>query len=70
MCGFGVQTQQYLQAAESVYTEGCADRAVSWTESHLLLVGTLALGQALPQVANTIVSESYYTYTPLVAKFF
>ncbi|KAI5623873.1 tetraspanin 33b isoform X1, partial [Silurus asotus] len=55
MCGFGVQTQKYLKAAESIFTEGCADRAVTWIESHLLFVGTMALGLALPQVASTII---------------
>ncbi|KAF4091705.1 hypothetical protein AMELA_G00039840 [Ameiurus melas] len=55
MCGFGVQTEKNLEAVESIYTEGCADRAVNWIESHLLLVGTVALGLALPQVVNTII---------------
>ncbi|KAI3371574.1 hypothetical protein L3Q82_024138, partial [Scortum barcoo] len=50
MCGFGVQTQNYLEANKSIYPVGCADRAVMWIESHLLLVGALALGLALPQV--------------------
>lgn len=50
MCGFGVQTQNYLEATKSIYPVGCADKAVMWIESHLLLVGALALGLALPQV--------------------
>uniref|UniRef100_W5LK04 Tetraspanin n=1 Tax=Astyanax mexicanus TaxID=7994 RepID=W5LK04_ASTMX len=50
MCGFGVQTQTYLDAEKSIYPVGCAERAVTWIESHLLLVGALALGLALPQV--------------------
>lgn len=50
MCGFGVQTQKFLEANKFVYAVGCADRAVKWIESHLLLVGALALGLALPQV--------------------
>ncbi len=50
MCGFGVQTQNFLEANKSIYPVGCADRAVIWIESHLLLVGALALGLALPQV--------------------
>lgn len=50
MCGFGVQNQKYLEANKSIYPVGCADRAVMWIESHLLLVGALALGLALPQV--------------------
>uniref|UniRef100_A0A672GD62 Tetraspanin n=1 Tax=Salarias fasciatus TaxID=181472 RepID=A0A672GD62_SALFA len=47
MCGFGVQTQKHLEANKSIYPVGCADRAVMWIESHLLLVGALALGLAL-----------------------
>ncbi|XP_060779681.1 tetraspanin-33b [Neoarius graeffei] len=58
MCGFGVQTQKYLEAAQSIYTEGCADGAVTWIESHLLLVGTLALGLALPQIAGIVLSQT------------
>lgn len=50
MCGFGVQTQNHLEANRSIYPVGCADKAVMWMESHLLLVGALALGLALPQV--------------------
>lgn len=52
MCGFGVQTQNYLEANKSIYPVGCADKAVMWIESHLLLVGALALGLALPQVTS------------------
>lgn len=52
MCGFGVQTQNYLEATKSIYPVGCADRAVLWIESHLLLVGALALGLSLPQVTH------------------
>lgn len=54
MCGFGVQTQNYLEANKSIHPAGCADRAVMWIESHLLLVGALALGLALPQVSATL----------------
>uniref|UniRef100_A0A3Q3X3B5 Uncharacterized protein n=1 Tax=Mola mola TaxID=94237 RepID=A0A3Q3X3B5_MOLML len=55
MCGFGVQTQNYLEAVKSIYPVGCADKAVMWIESHLLLVGALTLGLALPQVHACIV---------------
>ncbi|CAB1422459.1 unnamed protein product [Pleuronectes platessa] len=57
MCGFGVQTQTYLEANESIYPMGCADEAVTWIESHLLLVGALALGLALPQIAGIVLSQ-------------
>ncbi|MEQ2167400.1 hypothetical protein GOODEAATRI_003878 [Goodea atripinnis] len=61
MCGFGVQTQKYLDANKSIYPVGCADRAVMWIESHLLLVGALTLGLALPQVTpHTHVLNSCY----------
>ncbi|XP_061577349.1 tetraspanin-33b isoform X3 [Cololabis saira] len=57
MCGFGVQTQTYLDANKSIYPVGCADRAVMWIESHLLLVGALTLGLALPQIAGIVLSQ-------------
>ncbi|XP_036963829.1 tetraspanin-33b isoform X2 [Acanthopagrus latus] len=57
MCGFGVQTQNYLEANKSIYPVGCADKAVMWIESHLLLVGALALGLALPQIAGIVLSQ-------------
>ncbi|XP_028264352.1 tetraspanin-33b isoform X3 [Parambassis ranga] len=57
MCGFGVQTQNYLEANKSIYPVGCADKAVIWIESHLLLVGALALGLALPQIAGIVLSQ-------------
>ncbi|XP_021457435.1 tetraspanin-33b isoform X4 [Oncorhynchus mykiss] len=56
-CGFGVQTQNYLEATKSIYPVGCADRAVRWIESHLLLVGALALGLSLPQIAGIVLSQ-------------
>ncbi|XP_048862547.1 tetraspanin-33b isoform X2 [Brienomyrus brachyistius] len=57
MCGFGVQTLKYLEAAKSINPVGCADRAVMWIESHLLLVGALALGLALPQIVGIVLSQ-------------
>ncbi|KAK2894540.1 hypothetical protein Q8A67_011769 [Cirrhinus molitorella] len=57
MCGFGVQTQNHMDATKSIYPEGCADRAVIWIESHLLLVGALTLGLALPQIAGIVLSQ-------------
>ncbi|RXN01810.1 Tetraspanin-9 [Acipenser ruthenus] len=49
MCGFGVQNLNYLEATKSIYPLGCADKTAGWIESHLLLVGALALGLVLPQ---------------------
>ncbi|XP_028813419.1 tetraspanin-33b [Denticeps clupeoides] len=57
MCGFGAQTQGRLEAAKAIYAAGCADRAAGWMESHLLLVGALALGCALPQIAGIVLSQ-------------
>ncbi|XP_035859678.1 tetraspanin-33b isoform X2 [Sander lucioperca] len=57
MCGFGIQTQNFLEANKSIYPVGCADKAVMWIESHLLLVGALALGLALPQIAGIVLSQ-------------
>ncbi|XP_051580565.1 tetraspanin-33b isoform X1 [Myxocyprinus asiaticus] len=57
MCGFGVQTQNSLDATKSIYPVGCSDRAVVWIESHLLFVGALALGLALPQIAGIVLSQ-------------
>ncbi|XP_034734328.1 tetraspanin-33b isoform X2 [Etheostoma cragini] len=57
MCGFGIQTQNFLEANKSIYPVGCADQAVMWIESHLLLVGALALGLALPQIAGIVLSQ-------------
>uniref|UniRef100_A0A8C2I332 Tetraspanin-33 n=1 Tax=Cyprinus carpio TaxID=7962 RepID=A0A8C2I332_CYPCA len=54
MCGFGVQTQDHLDTTKSIYPVGCADRAVIWIESHLLLVGALTLGLALPQSLSVV----------------
>nr|XP_033940868.1 tetraspanin-33b isoform X1 [Pseudochaenichthys georgianus] len=57
MCGFWVQTQKYLEANKLIFPVGCADKAVLWIESHLLLVGALALGLALPQIAGIVLSQ-------------
>ncbi|CAL8323537.1 tetraspanin-33b [Gadus morhua] len=61
MCGFGVQAQNSLEADRSIYPVGCADRAVVWIESHLLLVGALTLGLALPQIAGIVLSQILIT---------
>ncbi|KAG7275946.1 hypothetical protein CRUP_037237 [Coryphaenoides rupestris] len=62
MCGFGVQARTGdPAAAQQIYPVGCADRAVLWIESHLLLVGALALGLALPQIAGIVLSQILIT---------
>lgn len=55
MCGFGIQTQKSQEVDRSIYSMGCADSAVMWMESHLLLVGALTLGMALPQVTSSVI---------------
>ncbi|KAM8892800.1 tetraspanin-33b isoform 2-T2 [Spinachia spinachia] len=57
MCGFGVQTMSHVEANESIYPGGCVDKAAMWMESHLSLVGALALGTALPQIAGIVLSH-------------
>ncbi|XP_077954105.1 tetraspanin-33-like [Gasterosteus aculeatus] len=57
MCGFGVQTMSHLEANKSIYAAGCVDKAATWIESHLLLVGALALGIALAQIAGIVLSH-------------
>ncbi|KAK1169189.1 tetraspanin-33-like [Acipenser oxyrinchus oxyrinchus] len=57
MCGFGVQNLNYLEATKSIYPLGCADKTAGWIESHLLLVGALALGLVLPQIAGIVLSQ-------------
>ncbi|XP_039616715.1 tetraspanin-33b isoform X2 [Polypterus senegalus] len=59
MCGFGVQNLKYIEAVKFIYPEGCAEKATHWMETHLLLVGALALGLALPQVLCVYTSASY-----------
>lgn len=59
MCGFGVQTKSHREANKSIYPVGCVDKAVVWIESHLLLVGALALGLALPQVRRTLLQSAH-----------
>lgn len=72
MCGFGVQTMSHLEANKSIYAAGCMDKAAMWIESHLLLVGALALGTALPQVTpltallNSAHAHTYNSPLPLV----
>ncbi|XP_023204716.1 tetraspanin-33-like isoform X2 [Xiphophorus maculatus] len=61
MCGFGIQTQKSQEVDKSIYSMGCADSAVMWMESHLLLVGALTLGMALPQIAGIVLSQILIT---------
>ena len=50
MCGSGLQLQNFLEAAELIYTNGCIDKLVDWIHSNLFLLGGVALGLAIPQV--------------------
>ncbi|XP_032435984.1 tetraspanin-33b isoform X1 [Xiphophorus hellerii] len=61
MCGFGIQMQKSQEVDRSIYSVGCADSAVMWMASHLLLVGALTLGMALPQIAGIVLSQILIT---------
>lgn len=50
MCGQGMQTLDYLEAGEFIYTKGCIDELVNWIHGHLFLLSSMVLGLAIPQV--------------------
>jgi len=51
MCGSGLQLQNYLEAGKVIHTNGCIDKLVNWIHSNMFLLGGVALGLAIPQVA-------------------
>ncbi|CAJ0946622.1 unnamed protein product [Ranitomeya imitator] len=57
MCGFGVQTLNYLEAGEFIHTNGCIDKLVNWLHSNLFLLGGVALGLAIPQLVGILLSQ-------------
>ncbi|XP_067844722.1 tetraspanin-33b [Heptranchias perlo] len=57
MCGFGKQSLDQLEASKFLHPVGCADKAAIWIESHLLLVGGVVLGMALPQIGGIVLSR-------------
>ncbi|XP_041034888.1 tetraspanin-33b [Carcharodon carcharias] len=57
MCGFGKQSLDQLEASKFLHPAGCADKAAIWIESHLLLVGGIVLGLALPQIGGIVLSR-------------
>ncbi|KAJ3595809.1 hypothetical protein NHX12_002223 [Muraenolepis orangiensis] len=61
MCGFGVQAESHSEAHKFIYPAGCADGAVLWIQSHLVLVGALTLVLSLPQIAGVVLSQILIT---------
>ncbi|XP_066448272.1 tetraspanin-33 [Eleutherodactylus coqui] len=57
MCGYGVQTLNYLEAGEFIHTNGCIDKLVNWLHSNLFLLGGVALGLAIPQLVGILLSQ-------------
>uniref|UniRef100_A0A8C5FVV3 Tetraspanin n=1 Tax=Gadus morhua TaxID=8049 RepID=A0A8C5FVV3_GADMO len=57
MCGSGLQLQNFLEAAELIYTNGCIDKLVDWIHSNLFLLGGVALGLAIPQLVGIMLSQ-------------
>ncbi|XP_075713665.1 tetraspanin-33 isoform X3 [Rhinoderma darwinii] len=57
MCGYGMQTLDYLEAGEFIHTNGCIDKLVNWLHSNLFLLGGVALGLAIPQLVGILLSQ-------------
>ncbi|XP_015443894.1 tetraspanin-33 isoform X4 [Pteropus alecto] len=57
MCGQGMQAVDYLEASKVIYTNGCIDKLVNWIHSNLFLLGGVALGLAMPQLAGILLSQ-------------
>ncbi|XP_039716571.1 tetraspanin-33 isoform X5 [Pteropus medius] len=57
MCGQGMQAVDYLEASKVIYTNGCIDKLVNWIHSNLFLLGGVALGLAIPQLAGILLSQ-------------
>lgn len=56
MCGQGMQTFDYSEASQVIYTHGCIDRLVNWIHSNLFILGGVALGLAIPQLVRILLS--------------
>ena len=56
MCGQGMQTFDYSEASQVIYTHGCIDRLVNWIHSNLFVLGGVALGLAIPQLVGILLS--------------
>ncbi|XP_051546967.1 tetraspanin-33 [Myxocyprinus asiaticus] len=57
MCGQGMQELEYLAASAFIHTDGCIDKVVNWIHSNLFLLGGIALGLAIPQLAGILLSQ-------------
>ncbi|CAL9694999.1 unnamed protein product [Knipowitschia caucasica] len=50
MCGYGMQRLEEFSAQDKVFTEGCLQKTILWTKTHLLLVTGLTAGLLLLEV--------------------
>uniref|UniRef100_A0A3Q0SJI5 Tetraspanin n=1 Tax=Amphilophus citrinellus TaxID=61819 RepID=A0A3Q0SJI5_AMPCI len=57
MCGQGMQKLEYNDAGIHIHTNGCIDKIVDWIHSNLFLLGGIALGLAIPQLAGMFLSQ-------------
>ncbi|XP_030576189.1 tetraspanin-33 isoform X2 [Archocentrus centrarchus] len=57
MCGQGMQKLEYTDAGIHIHTNGCIDKIVDWIHSNLFLLGGIALGLAIPQLAGMFLSQ-------------
>lgn len=57
MCGQGMQKLEYTDAGNHIHTNGCIDKIVDWIHSNLFLLGGIALGLAIPQLAGMFLSQ-------------
>ena len=51
-----MQTFDYSEASQVIYTHGCIDRLVNWIHSNLFVLGGVALGLAIPQLVGILLS--------------
>ncbi|MGH0149430.1 UNVERIFIED_CONTAM: hypothetical protein FKN15_033418 [Acipenser sinensis] len=66
MCGQGMQDLDYLKAGVFINTNGCIDKLVNWIHGNLFLLGGIALGLAIPQIADC--SNSWYLVISVITK--
>uniref|UniRef100_A0A3Q3BUV1 Tetraspanin 33a n=1 Tax=Haplochromis burtoni TaxID=8153 RepID=A0A3Q3BUV1_HAPBU len=57
MCGHNIQELDYIEAGNRIHTNGCIDKIVDWIHSNLFLLGGIALGLAIPQLAGMLLSQ-------------
>lgn len=57
MCGHDIQELDYIKVGNRIHTNGCIDKIVDWIHSNLFLLGGIALGLAIPQLAGMLLSQ-------------